>query len=167
MHQTFYYKDIFNRRGLTITNGSRTNDFTFLVASKSNDTSSFWNICLSPVMCREYPLSRYHDWCLNGAVKDICKINNFVLRYPPSGSFLVSLLLPRSSWNFGCLGRRILKWYLGMRSSPKGLVPLLGLSSATLRKSWFGTSDMCARRNKFLIQRFWLLIQILMIFIRL
>src|ERR1044072_160933 len=129
-------------------------------------SSSFWNICLSPVMCREHPLPRYHDWCLNGAVKDICKINNFVLRYPPSGSFLVSLPLPRSSWNFGCLGRRILKWYMGMRFSPRGLVPLLGLSSTTLRRSWFGTSDMCARRNKLLIRSFWLLLQNLMIFIR-
>src|ERR1044072_77421 len=34
-------------------------------------SSSSWNICFSPVMCREHPLSRYHDWCLNGAVKDI------------------------------------------------------------------------------------------------
>src|ERR1044072_2181196 len=123
MHQTFYKKDIFNRRGLTITNGSRTNDFTFLVASKSNDTSSFKFQLLEHMpfarhLCREHPLSRYHDWCLNGAVKDICKINNFVFRYPPSGSFLFSLLLPRSSWNFGCLSRRILKWYLGMRFSP-------------------------------------------------
>src|ERR1044072_6422595 len=119
-------------------------------------SSSFWNICLSPVMCREHPLSRYHDWWLNGAVKDICKINNFVLRYPPSGSFLVSLLLPRSSWNFGCLSRRILKWYLGMRFSPRGLVSLLGLSLTTLRMNWFRSSNICARRNELLIQSLWL-----------
>src|ERR1044072_8213986 len=100
MHQAFSQKDILNGRGLTITNGSRTNDLTFLVASKSNDTTSFkfqflehmpFSRHVSPIMCREHPLSRYHDWCLNGAVKDICKIDNFVLRYPLSGSFLVSL----------------------------------------------------------------------------
>src|ERR1044072_6756794 len=62
--------------------------------------SSSWNICLSPVMCREHPLSRYHDLCLNGAAKDICNINNFVLRYPYSGSFLVSS--SRTSEGSGC-----------------------------------------------------------------
>src|ERR1044072_2133223 len=80
-------------------------------------SSSFWNKCLSPVMCREHPLSRYHDRCFLGAIKEICNINNFALRYPLSGSFLVSLL-PRSSWNFGCFSRKILEWYLGMSLSP-------------------------------------------------
>src|ERR1044072_7211561 len=86
-------------------------------------SSSSWNICLSPVMCHEHPLSRYHDWCLNGAVKDICKIDNFVLRYPLSGSFLVSLSRsPEDS-------RSLVKCYLGMGSSPCGLVLLLRSSS--------------------------------------
>src|ERR1044072_8962357 len=34
-------------------------------------SSRLWNISFFPVMCREQPLSRYHDWCLRGAVKDI------------------------------------------------------------------------------------------------
>src|ERR1044072_9539997 len=102
MHQTFNQKDIFYRRALTIANGSRANDLTLLIASKTPPglSSSSWNICLSPVMCREHPLSRYHDWCLNGAVKDIFKVYDFVLRYPLSGSSFVSL--PRSSENSGC-----------------------------------------------------------------
>src|ERR1044072_5142608 len=98
-------------------------------------SSSSWNICLSPVMCREHPLSRYHDWCLNGAVKDICKIDNFVLRYPFSGSFLVSL--SRSPVDSGCSCLRIVKCHLGMGSSPCGLVLLLRLSSTTLRVNRF------------------------------
>src|ERR1044072_3215489 len=100
-------------------------------------------MCLSSFMCYKHPLSRYYGWGLTGTVKNICKKNNFVLWYPFSGSSLVSLLLPKSSWNFGCLGRRILKWYLGMRFSPRGLVSLLGLSLATLRMNWFRISDIC------------------------
>src|ERR1044072_537818 len=34
-------------------------------------SSSFWNKFLSPVMCREHPLSRYHDRCFLGAIKEI------------------------------------------------------------------------------------------------
>src|ERR1051325_1693358 len=30
-----------------------------------------WNIYLLPVICREQPESRYHDWCFNFIVKDI------------------------------------------------------------------------------------------------
>src|ERR1044072_6634331 len=45
-------------------------------------SSKLWNICFLPVMCREHPESRYQDWCFNFAVKDICNIYYFVLRYP-------------------------------------------------------------------------------------
>src|ERR1044072_5455085 len=76
-------------------------------------SSRLWNISLSPVMCREQPLSRYHDWCLRGAVKDICNINNFVLRYPSSGSFWVSFT--RSSGNLWCSSLWIFQWDLSMR----------------------------------------------------
>ena len=49
------------------------------------------NINFSPVMCREQPLSRYHDLCFSFLLKHICSINNFRLRYPYLyGSFMVS-----------------------------------------------------------------------------
>src|ERR1044072_1638704 len=127
-------------------------------------SSSSWNICISPVMCREHPLSRYHDWCLNGAVKDICKINDSVLRYPLSGSFLVSL--SRSLEDSGNFCLRIVMCYLGMRLSPTGLILLLGLFLTTLRVNRFRTSDMCARGNKMLIKRLWLRVQSFMLPIR-
>src|ERR1044072_9199147 len=108
-----------NGRILTITNGSTTNDLTFLVSSETNNATRFkfqtLEISLSPVMCREQPLSRYHDWCLRGAVKDICNINNFVLRYPSSGSFWVSFT--RSSGNLWCSSLWIFRWNLSMRFS--------------------------------------------------
>src|ERR1043165_8903431 len=53
-------------------------------------SSRLWNIDLLPVICREHPESRYHDWCFNFTVKDICNINYFLLRYQYLfGSFLV------------------------------------------------------------------------------
>src|ERR1051325_1938113 len=53
-------------------------------------SSRLWNIDFLPVMCREHPESRYHDWCFNFVVKDICNIYYIFLRYPYLfGSFLV------------------------------------------------------------------------------
>jgi len=37
---------------------------------------------LSPVMCREQPLSRYQDFCFLSPFRHICIINNVFLRYP-------------------------------------------------------------------------------------
>ena len=49
---------------------------------------------LSPVMCREQPLSRYQDFCCLSPFRHTCSINNVFLRYPyPCGSSWVS---PRS-----------------------------------------------------------------------
>src|ERR1044072_1748993 len=70
-------------------------------------SSSSWNVCLPPIMSHENPLIRYYDWCFAEPIENICKEGDFVLWYPFSGSSHVSLL-PRSSWNFGCLSRRIL-----------------------------------------------------------
>ena len=40
------------------------------------------NIDLSPVMCREQPLSRYQDFCFSLPFRHTCNINNVWLRYP-------------------------------------------------------------------------------------
>ena len=49
---------------------------------------------LSPVMCREQPLSRYQDFCCLSPFRHTCNINNVFLRYPyHCGSSWVS---PRS-----------------------------------------------------------------------
>src|ERR1051325_2704546 len=58
--------------------------------SPSGLSSRLWNIDPLPVICCEQPESRYHDWCFNFTIKDICNINYFFLRYPYlSWSFLV------------------------------------------------------------------------------
>ena len=40
------------------------------------------NIDLSPVMCREKPLSRYQDFCFSLPFRHTCNIDNVWLRYP-------------------------------------------------------------------------------------
>ena len=40
------------------------------------------NIDLSPVMCREQPLSRYQDFCFSLPFRHTCNINYVCLRYP-------------------------------------------------------------------------------------
>jgi len=46
----------------------------------------------SPVMCREKPLSKYHDFSFSVPLKHICSIKNFRLRYLYLyGSFRVSI----------------------------------------------------------------------------
>ena len=39
------------------------------------------NIHLSPIICHEQPLSRYHDRRILLTIKDICNRNNLFLRY--------------------------------------------------------------------------------------
>ena len=47
---------------------------------------------LSPVICREQPLSRYQDFCCLSPFRHTCNINNVFLRYPYlCGSSWVSL----------------------------------------------------------------------------
>src|SRR4030065_2814826 len=41
-----------------------------------------WNIDLSPVICREQPLSRYHEGCFVLPFRHTCNMYNFILRYP-------------------------------------------------------------------------------------
>src|ERR1044072_5341325 len=71
-------------------------------------SSRLWNISLSPVMCREQPLSRYHDWCLRGVVKDICKITIWFLGTHLLGPF--GLALPEVMETCGAL---VLEYFKG------------------------------------------------------
>src|SRR3954465_7835967 len=55
-------------------------------------SSRLWNIDFLPVMCREHPESKFHDWCFNCVVKDIYNIIYFLPRYSHLfGSFGVSV----------------------------------------------------------------------------
>ena len=54
-------------------------------------SSKSWNICLSLIMCREHPLSRYHDWCLCGSIKEIWNVDHLILMYPLSGFSFVRI----------------------------------------------------------------------------
>src|SRR4030042_4900961 len=69
--------------------------FPFWCPPKPQEPPSFmlrvWNIDLSPVICREHPLSRYQECCFVLPCRHTFNINNFSFRYPYIyGSFLVS-----------------------------------------------------------------------------
>lgn len=56
----------------------------------SSFRARFWNICLSPVISHEHPLSGYQDRCLDLVVWHIFNIDYLKFRYPISfESFLV------------------------------------------------------------------------------
>ena len=59
------------------------------------------NINLSPIMCREQPLSRYQDFCFSLLFRHTCNINYVCLRYPYlCGSSWVSPRSVELSWCF-------------------------------------------------------------------
>ena len=52
-----------------------------------------WSIDFSPVICLEWPLSKYNDLCFFPTIKEVYNRNYFILRYPIffGSFFLVSL----------------------------------------------------------------------------
>src|SRR4030065_1539050 len=72
--------------------------FPFWCPPKPTEPPSFmlrvWNINLSPGICREQPLSRYHACCFVLPCRHTCNRNNFIFRYP----YLYGSLLVSSGW---------------------------------------------------------------------